>query len=224
MNLLRPLFDLFFPRLCAGCGVRLHDGEHFVCIGCINRIDSPYTHLSDVELQLMGRVPIHGLYSPFIYTKHSVIQQIIHQFKYRNDPKLAFYMGQQLGHYLSSSPFIANLDLIIPVPLHPNKLKLRGYNQSSKLSEGISSILHIPVYDHTLLRMVSNPTQTTLHKQARWANVETIFSVSMPEEIKGKQILLIDDVFTTGSTLESCARTLLTIPDVTVYVSTLAIV
>ncbi|GAB1359079.1 hypothetical protein MASR1M31_08580 [Porphyromonadaceae bacterium] len=133
-------------------------------------------------------------------------------------------MGQQLGHHLSSSPFIANLDLIIPVPLHPNKLKLRGYNQSSKLSEGISSILHIPVYNHTLLRMVSNPTQTTLHKQARWANVETIFSVTTPDEIKGKQILLIDDVFTTGSTLESCARTLLAIPDVTVYVSTLAIV
>ena len=224
MNLLLPLFDLFFPRLCAGGGVRLHKGEYFVCIGCINRIDSPYTHLNDVELQLMGRVPVQGLYSPFIYTKQSVIQQIIHQFKYRNDPKLAYFMGQQLGHHLSSMPSTAEFDLIIPVPLHPKKLKLRGYNQSTKLSEGISSILHIPVFDHILHRMVSNPTQTTLHKQARWANVETIFSASMPEEIKGKQILLIDDVYTTGSTLESCARTLLAIPDVTVYVSTLAIV
>lgn len=224
MNLLLSLFDLFFPRLCAGCGVRLHEGEHYVCIGCINRIDSPYTHLNDVELQLMGRVAVRGLYSPFIYTKHSVIQQIIHQFKYKNNPKLAYFMGQQLGQRLSSLSFANEFDLIIPVPLHPNKLKLRGYNQSTKLSEGISSILHIPIYDHTLHRMVSNPTQTTLHKQARWANVETIFSVTMPEEIEGKQILLIDDVYTTGSTLESCAKTLLTIPNVTIYISTLAIV
>lgn len=169
-----------------------------------------------------GRVNITHATAYFPYKKGSKYQQIIHAIKYRGMKEFGFEIGKRFGFELKETSNFRTVDLLVPVPLHPRKQKIRGYNQSEWIARGIANILDLPVITNNLIRKVHTSTQTKKNRFERWQNVEEIFDIENPEFFTGKHILLIDDVVTTGATLEACAYNLLKIDDVNVSIATLA--
>ena len=219
------LLDLFFPTLCVTCGSRLVTQEKFLCIDCW--YDLPVTNFhfnteNKVAQLFWGRVKIEYATAYFGYNKGSNYQHLIHFIKYKGLKELGFETGRRFGTALSASPEFNSVDFVVPVPLHPKKQKIRGYNQSEWIAKGISESMKKPVSVDNLKRNLHTSTQTRKNRYERWENVENIFKVNRPEEFAGKHILLIDDVVTTGSTLESCAFQLLKIENVRVSIATLA--
>jgi ComF family protein len=217
--------ELFFPILCVTCGNRLVTQEKFVCIDCWH--DLPVTnfhfHNENKVAQLFwGRVKIENATAYFAYNKGSKYQHLIHFIKYKGLKELGFITGQRFGSALNKSVEFNSVDVVVPVPLHPKKQKIRGYNQSEWIAKGISETMNKPVSVGNLQRNLHTSTQTRKNRYERWENVENIFEVIQPDEFAGKHILLIDDVVTTGSTLESCALQLLLIENVKVSIATLA--
>lgn len=218
------LLELFFPTLCITCGERLMSQEKFLCINCWN--DIPVTNFhknpeNKVAQLFWGRTKIENATAYFSYKKGSNYQHLIHFMKYKGLKELGFETGRRFGVELTESESFRNIDLIIPVPLHPLKQKKRGYNQSEWIARGISESLEKPYSFTDLKRNIHTSTQTKKNRFERWKNVENIFEVIHPENITGKHILLIDDIVTTGSTLEACASQLLKIENVKASIATL---
>jgi ComF family protein len=219
------LLELLFPILCVTCGNRLVTQEKFLCIDCWH--DLPVTNFhfdaeNKVARLFWGRVKLENATAFFAYNKGSNYQHLIHFIKYKGLKELGFETGRRFGIALSASPDFNSVDFVVPVPLHPKKQKQRGYNQSEWIARGISESLKKPVSLFNLKRNLHTSTQTRKNRYERWENVENIFELTRPEEFKGKHILLIDDVVTTGSTLESCAFQLLQVENVKVSIATLA--
>lgn len=229
MNRLARLYinvvEFFFPTLCVTCGDRLVTQENFLCIDCWH--DLPVTNFhfnaeNKVAQLFWGRVKIENATAFFGYNKGSNYQHLIHFVKYKGLKELGFETGRRFGIALSESPQFNAVDIILPVPLHPKKQKVRGYNQSEWIAKGISQSMLKPVSIDNLKRNLHTSTQTRKNRYERWENVDNIFEVTRPEEFIGKHVLIIDDVVTTGSTLESCALQLLKIEHVKVSIATLA--
>ncbi|MFW6277225.1 MAG: ComF family protein [Prolixibacteraceae bacterium] len=219
------LLELFFPSLCVTCGNRLISQEKFVCMNCW--LDLPVTgyHLepeNKVEQLFWGRVQIERATSWFHYRKGSSYQQLIHFIKYKGMKELGLECGKRLGRSLAEAENFQTVDEIIPVPLHPKKLKKRGYNQSEWIARGVAEVLQKPVVSDNLLRKIHTSTQTQKTRLERWQNVEGVFKINHPESVAEKHILLIDDVTTTGATLEACAVPLLNCEKTKVSIATLA--
>jgi ComF family protein len=157
------------------------------------------------------------------YTRGSRIRKLVHNLKYKGITEIGHEMGRIYAISLKSSGFFKDIDIIVPVPLHPSKQRRRGYNQSEYISSGISEVAGLPVDLKSLKRISVSDTQTRRSRYERWINVEGIFGVTDSMALKGKHILLVDDVITTGSTIESCAAELLKIEDVKVSVVALAV-
>jgi len=169
-----------------------------------------------------GRCMIQKAAAFSFYNKGSRIRNLIHNLKYKGIREIGFELGRIYGLSLKSSDFLDDIDLIIPVPLHPSKKRIRGFNQSDYISDGIGDATGLCVNTESLARIAVSATQTKKSRYDRWTNVEGIFRVCDTESIKGKHILLIDDVITTGSTIESCANELLKVEGVKVSVAALA--
>jgi ComF family protein len=218
------LAGLFYPRICPACKDLLNVHERVLCVRCINEF--PYTNFhfdaeNEVAKLFWGRIKIENATSFFYFKKGSRYQHIIHEIKYHNQKHLGKAMGKWFGYELQNTPF-SYVDIIVPVPLHYSKMKKRGYNQSELIAHGLSEAMNIPVECKALKRTVNTDTQTRKSKYERWINVEGIFQVVSPDKLKGKHILLVDDVVTTGSTLEACASAILTLDNTRVSVLTLA--
>ncbi len=219
-----PLFHLFFPHNCVGCGSDVIDINNFICLQCIN--DLPHTNFAmhadnPVEKKFWGRIPIYSGMSEFYFSKASVIQNLIHEFKYKGNKKIGHYLGNIIGlSILNSNRF--PVEAIIPLPLFEKKEKKRGFNQSEILCNGIAEIIKIPLIKNNVCRIIHSETQTKKGRLERWKNVEQAFQVRMPSMLEGKHILLVDDVITTGSTLEACGSEILKVNNVQVSVATLA--
>jgi len=170
-----------------------------------------------------GRCPAENATAWFYFLDQSKYQKMVHLMKYHGRKDIAYGLGEYFGASLLETPY-ENADLLIPVPLHPSRQKQRGYNQSESIAQGMSSSLKIPVCPNTLVRTRANPTQTRKSGFARWENVEKIFRVQHPERLEGKHLLLVDDVITTGATLDACANTLQGIPGVRISLAALACV
>ena len=168
-----------------------------------------------------GRVNVQTATSFLFFSKKGRVQSLIHQLKYKHQKEVGIYLGSLFGQSLIESPFYSNLDFIIPVPLHPKKLNIRGYNQSLMIAVGMNKSMKIDVF-HGLVRKLHSSTQTKKSRYQRWENVKDIFEVLEPEKLEGKRVLLIDDVLTTGATLEACATVISDIPDIKIYIATLA--
>lgn len=167
-----------------------------------------------------GRTPVGFAASAYYYRKGELLQKLIHLLKYKNRRDVGVFLGRITGKLILKSPFFQLPDYIVPVPLHPRKLRIRGYNQCDFLAKGISEELHVPVLNDFLIRKIYNPSQTRKTRFERWENVEGIFCVSNQENMDNKHILLVDDVITTGSTLEACCLPLNQIPETTVSIIT----
>ena len=217
--------ELLFPTLCVTCGKRLVTQEKFLCIDCW--LDLPVTNFhhhtgNKVEQVFWGRVKIEFATAYFAFKKGSNYQHLIHFIKYKGMKELGFETGRRFGISLLESTGFCSVDFIVPVPLHPKNEKMRGYNQSEWIAKGISESMKIPISVDNLRRNLHTSTQTRKNRFERWENVENIFEATRPDEFEGKHILLVDDVVTTGSTLESCALQLLQIENVKVSIATLA--
>lgn len=219
------VLELLFPSLCITCGERLITQEKYLCFNCWNDLPQTYFHKdknNKVAQLFWGRVHIENATSYFSYRKGSSYQQLIHFIKYKGLKELGFETGLRFGNELKESELFNETDIIVPVPLHPKKEKTRGYNQCLWIAKGIAQTMNKPIAAGNLYRKIYTSTQTRKTRFERWQNVEGIFGLNEPGVFFGKHILLVDDVVTTGSTLEACAYQLLQLKDTKVSVATLA--
>jgi ComF family protein len=218
--------SLLFPRLCYGCGNHLIRNENIICTNCYISIPRTNYHLTvdnPIEQLFWGRCPISKAAAFSFYNRGSRIRKLIHNLKYKGIREVGLELGRIYGHSLKDSGFTKDIDLIIPVPLHPSKQRIRGFNQSDFISKGLSEATGLPLELKSLVRIALSDTQTRRSRYERWMNVEGIFAVTEYEKLRGKHILLVDDVITTGSTLEACTGELLKIENVKVSVAALAV-
>ncbi len=230
MSTIKPWFlslvRLFFPRQCAVCGAILEEGEEGICLRC--NIDMPRTgyHLqadNPVEQFFWGKLPLERATAYFLYRKGSDFRHVLHRLKYEGRQDIGEVMGRFMAAELSESGFFREVDLIIPVPLHPRKQRKRGYNQSECIARGVAAVTGIPVCSNAVVRNRPNETQTRKSVYERWENVEGIFTLKDDKAVAGKHILLMDDVLTTGSTITACADALKEVPGIRISVLTLAV-
>lgn len=217
---------LFFPRQCVVCGEVLQEGEEILCMKC--NIDMPRTnyHLckdNPVERMFWGKVSLERASSYFFYHKGSDFCNILWRLKYGGRKDVGCAMGRFMAAELLPYGFFSDIDLIVPVPLHPRKKELRGYNQSECIARGIAEVTGIPVDVLSVSREKHTGTQTRKSAYERWENVGGIFSLHCSEAFKGKHILLVDDVLTTGATITACADAFGRVEGVRVSILTLAV-
>jgi len=219
------LTELLFPRLCVVCSDKLIEQEQWICLHCLHHIPRTNFHLNpdnQVARLFYGRIPIEFATSFFYFSKGSKYQNLLHSLKYKGMKEMGEEIGKHFGIDLLQSPDFSSVDVICPVPLHPQKEKKRGYNQSWWIALGMARQMQKELSDDNLKRVTATETQTRKSRFARWQNVEGIFELSNPEAFSGKHILLIDDVVTTGSTLEACAQAILSKTNARVSIATLA--
>ncbi len=229
MNLtgtIQDFFSLIYPRTCNACGESLITGEECICTLCRFHLPKTRMHLEEdnkfTEI-FLGRIPIETGTALFYFQKGGKVQELIHRFKYKGRKEIGHFLGGMLGEELRSSSFYEGIDLIIPVPLHPDKMRKRGFNQSEVIAGGIAQSMGIPHSSKALIRSVATQTQTRKTRFRRWENVESVFETPNPQWLENKNLLLVDDVVTTGSTLEACAQKLLAVEGTRVWLVTLAI-
>ena len=224
-NLFADIFHLFYPHQCTGCGNDLIRKNDLLCINCIS--DLPHTHFAAhennyVENIFRGRMPVKAAHSQFYFSKGQLVQHLIHELKYKANKEIGYYLGEIMGDTLLACNRFLNIDYLIPLPLYPDKEYKRGYNQAAIICNGISASANIPLMPDNIIRQRATETQTLKHRAARWENVAGSFAVKNPSSLAGKNILLIDDVITTGASLEACGQAILQVPGTTLSIAALA--
>ena len=206
MKWISDLIDLIFPRHCHVCGEVLSRQEQDLCLNCLYKLPKvEKMHLDEIEKVFWGKFNITSATSYIYYRKESPYNRLLHKMKYGNRPEIGYRMAKMAAESLMESGFFDGIEAIVPLPLSKKKKRERGYNQCDYIAEGLSHITGIPVLKDCVMRNKSNETQTHKTRDERWKNVEGIFSLTKPEQIEGKHILLIDDILTTGATLTNCA-------------------
>jgi ComF family protein len=203
---------LFFPNHCLGCSNSLFKGEEILCTRCILELPKTRYHEqfdNTIKSRLSGRIALTYALAFLKFRKTGVVQHLLHQLKYNNHPEVGVRLGKLYGKDLVEAGYEDKFDLIVPVPLHSSRKRRRGYNQSEKFAEGLSDLMQIPCDENIVERKIKTTTQTRKTKIERWENVKDVFLVKEPDKINGKRILLVDDVITTGATLEACGQQLL---------------
>ena len=217
--------SLIFPKVCYACGKSLFKTEDCICTSCLFHLPKTNYHLfsdNPVVKLFWGRTNIYSASSLYSFSKGSKVQHLIHQLKYRGKKEIGTSLGKYYGKELKTAPMFSSANIVLPVPLHPKKLKKRGYNQSETFAQGIAESMDAESPNGILIRTYASETQTKKSRFERWKNVEEIFKITSPEKIEGKHILLVDDVVTTGATLEACANKLLEVPNTKVSIATIA--
>lgn len=218
--------SLLFPRCCVVCGRPLAKGEECICAMCNINLPRTNYHLQKdnlVEQLFWGKIPLERATSFFFYRKGSDFRQILHQLKYGGQKEIGAIMGRYMASELSASGFFQGIDVIIPVPLHKRKQRIRGYNQSEWIARGISAVTGICIDTEVIVRQKHTETQTRKSAFERWENVDGIFALHHADSLKGKHLLVVDDVLTTGATTVACASRLVEIEGVRISVLTLAV-
>jgi ComF family protein len=212
LSFLSNFFTLLYPESCPICSKALLAGEKIICTFCLYKLPKTNFHLSEQN-------PIHDLFIGRIDIKHSGaylnfrkgggVQQLIHEFKYKSRVEIGRFLGECYGIDLMEAPWIKTVDCVIPIPLHEKKLKKRGFNQSEEFASGIAKILEIPMRLDVLERATFSETQTKKSKYQRWENVKGVFEIKNPDLFTGNHVLLVDDVITTGATMEAATQCLI---------------
>ncbi len=205
------LIGLLFPNLCNACGVALYHSEYLICTKCL--YDLPFTDYHEyadnrVARQFWGRLPINAAMAMLYFRKGTKVQNLIHNLKYNGRTDVGILLGNMLGERLRTATLYQDIDLVIPVPLHRKKYKMRGYNQSMFIAEGIAAQMGTGISGDHLIRNTYTESQTKKSRYNRYENMKDVFQVNFQEDIMGKHVLLVDDVITTGATLEACADAL----------------
>jgi ComF family protein len=216
---------LFYPHTCNACGSDVISNNHLLCLHCLH--DLPVTNFfskedNPVKKIFYGRLPIIYAAAGYFFTKQSALQHLLIELKYRGNKDIGNYMGQLLGQLIVESPDFSSVDALIPLPLNPRKQKKRGYNQATALCNGISAVTNIPVIDNAVIRKVYTETQTHMGRINRWENMDGVFAIKDDRPLENKHLLLVDDVVTTGATLEACGGEMLKVSGTSLSIATLA--
>lgn len=215
-TILSDLLNLFFPRLCLLCQTPLVAGEEQICLRCLR--DLPLTRFNSIENNpvthlFAGKLPFRYATAYLYFEKEGHVQKLIHSLKYHDNRELGYQLGRMAALYYLPSGLFDTVNQLLPVPLHPRRLRQRGYNQAEWIARGISSVTGTPINTTAVARIRQTETQTNKQVFERWQNVQHIFETTDTTGLQGQHMLLIDDVITTGSTLEACAQVVLSAPD-----------
>ncbi|MBW0178922.1 ComF family protein [Sediminibacterium sp.] len=224
-NLIHSFLQLFYPHQCLGCGSDFLRLSHLLCSRCIHQL--PETGFFEkagnpVEKAFYGRLRVEKAAALYYFTKNSLVQGLMLQLKYRGNRNAGLFLGRMMGHAILSSGRFTDIDLLVPLPLNAKKQFKRGYNQAELICKGISEVCGIPLEVNTVVRKQFTESQTTQNRVARWLNMEGVFEVRFPDKLINKHILLVDDVMTTGATLEACGSYILSVPGVRLSIATAA--
>ena len=224
--MIKSLANLFFPKVCYACLNYLKDNEDTICTNC--RHDLPVTNFhfdnnKAIEKVLYGRAKIENGAALFRFEKDGLVQQLIHGLKYKGYENIGFVLGNWLGAELKESNNYNDVDIVIPVPLHKNKLKTRGYNQVAKFGQQIAKALDANYVDDVLIKVSNTKSQSTKKRLARWNSNEDLFTLENKSRIENKHVLIVDDIITTGATLEACISILNLAKGVKISIATMAI-
>jgi ComF family protein len=225
MDFITNIFDFFLPRFCPSCKIKLLPPDKFVCSSCLNNIkhaDEKRLKL-EFERKFCDKKIVTGFYSLFVFEKDKELQYIIHSIKYKGRFLIGTFLGHELGKKIKSEIQGWNINLILPVPLHQLKKAERGYNQSFYIAKGLSRELNIPIASRILRRKKYTQSQTKMNLIERQQNIDAAFRIKNREKIKGENILLIDDVITTGATISECGKVLLDSGAKRIYAASVAI-
>lgn len=224
--MIKNLLNLFFPKVCYACNNLLADRETYICTECRHNLPVTNYHFNNdntVKKVLYGRVKIEHATALLRFHKKGMVQQLMHGLKYRGYEEIGEFLGKWLGNELKNIEEYKNIDVIVPVPLHKKKLKKRGYNQVEKFGREIANALDIPYIDTVLNKTTLTQTQVFKKRIARWSNDDEVFNTTNLDSLANKHILLVDDIITTGATVEACANELLKGHNIKLSLATMAI-
>lgn len=224
-NTFQSISHLFFPQLCLGCGNDTVQNNEPICIECLYKL--PETNFEQIEENavskaLSGRVPFTQACALYYFTKQSILQSLILQLKYKHQTNVGITLGKLMGQKLAESKLYQTIDTLIPLPLHPKKLRQRGYNQAQLLCEGIQNIWNKPIINNAVIRQYNTKTQTKKDRTHRWENMEGVFTIKNEQLLMNKHILLVDDVITTGASIEAFYQAVQYISGIKISICTLA--
>ena len=225
ISMISDFISLIYPDICYACDCSLYKHEKCLCTFCSYHLPKTNYHLDNgnrLSKLFWGRVNIQSASAFYHFDKGSKVQNLIHHLKYKGHQEIGKVLGLIYGKELSKSEYYKDIDLVIPVPLHPKKLKKRGYNQSDYFAMGLAKGLNASWLPNGLSRTADSQSQTLRSRFGRWQNMNSAFGMRNPQQFEGLNVLIADDVITTGSTLEACAEVLLLIPNVKVSVAAIA--
>jgi ComF family protein len=206
------LVDLFFPPSCLACSKTLHDNEIEICVECRHHLPLTNYHFrkeQPINQLFFGRLEFKAATSLFFFQKNSRVQKLLHQLKYKNQESLGTILGTWLGLEMKSSMLFDTVDLVVPVPSHKKRMKKRGYNQVLSFAQAIANVLEVPCNNLVLTKTKNTKSQVFQTKEQRWESVADSFKIITNKFIYKKHILIVDDLITTGSTIEACANVLI---------------
>ncbi|MFK7833571.1 MAG: ComF family protein [Winogradskyella sp.] len=223
---MKNLLNLFFPKVCEACNNALTDNEMVLCTSCRHHLPVTNFHFEDTEAVkkvVYGRVKLENASALLHFSKKGIVQQILHNLKYRGHEGIGEFFGKWFGAELATLEVYQKIDVVIPVPLHKTKLRKRGYNQVAKFAQEIAKALNADYNDTVLIKTKSSKTQVFKTRLTRWNDDGALFAIANETALAGKHILLVDDIITTGATVEACASVLLKIDHITLSLATMAI-
>jgi len=208
-NPLQDLSSLIFPYACPGCNRPLVKAEKSICLHCQSKLPKRLNFKNEeLRLRFYGRLQLEEAYGFLLFKNKGLTQKLLHSIKYKGNQELAVEMGRLFGLNCKQQNLFSSVDVIVPIPLHKSKLRFRGFNQSKLIAQGLASALAIKLDENSVIRKTKTTTQTKKSRTERWKNVDNTFQV-ISESLKNKHVLIVDDVITTGATLESCGQTIL---------------
>jgi ComF family protein len=225
-NITDSILQLVFPQVCNGCGSDLVSEGNKLCLLCHESLPQTSFHLhgnNPVEKLFWGRLPVTAATAQYYFSKGSLVQHLMHRFKYKGDRELGLFLGRLMGYQLKETNRFNGIDILIPLPLFPEKERRRGYNQATLLCEGIAEVWEKPIVKGAMIRTTFTESQTKKNRIERWQNMKGRFELTDAAAVKGKHILLVDDVVTTGATLEACGNEIMKGEDVRLSVATLCL-
>ena len=221
----KDLLHLFFPHHCTGCGSDVVEDSQLLCLQCLAKL--PETKFFEaegnpVEKTFYGRLALQSAGAAYYFTKDSFVQHLITELKYHGNTDIGIYLGKLTALQMQKSDRFESVDCIVPLPLNDKKFQKRGYNQAALIAEGMLSILNIPVITNAVVRRLFTETQTKKDRVTRWQSMQNVFEIKNISSLENKHVLLVDDIVTTGATLEACGSVMLQVPNLKLSIATVA--